>query len=270
MSPRLFLHVLSLEARKSMSYRVDFWLNTIVGFAISVGYVTFLWLSIYAQSGEEFVEGFTLPGLILYYVLIFLIARIVTGNSQSGIVSGEIYEGRYTKFLLYPTRYLPFKYAENLGSLVPSLIQAVVFGFVALTLIHAPGVNNMTAGTLAMAVVSVAMASVLLFLLFVPLQGVAFWADNVWSLYVMLRMVCAFLGGQMLPLSLFPDWAQTVLAWTPFPYLFYVPTQVALGNLGPLEWARGLVMAGVWCAVMAGVIRAVWMRGERRYTGVGI
>ena len=35
----------------------------------------------------------------------------------------EIYEGTLTRYLLFPTQYLPFKYAQHLGQMVPGLLQ---------------------------------------------------------------------------------------------------------------------------------------------------
>ena len=115
-----------------------------------------------------------------------------------------------------------------------------------------------------------AVANLLIFLLRFIAQLVSFWADNVWSLNVMLRFTTELLGGLMLPLTLFPQWTQDLLVWTPFPYLFYVPVMVLLGEIGVVEWVQGLAVAAVWIAVAALVALRVWRRGTLGYTGVGI
>jgi ABC-2 type transport system permease protein len=102
------------------------------------------------------------------------------------------------------------------------------------------------------------------------LQGVAFWADNVWSLNVMFRFASQMLGGLLLPLSLFPAWSQPVLEVLPFTYLFYFPTTTLLGQVSTAEWATGLAISLGWCGALALVSRAVWRRGRLVYTGVGI
>ena len=99
---------------------------------------------------------------------------------------------------------------------------------------------------------------------------VAFWADNVWSLNVMLRFTSELLGGMMLPLSLFPQWAQDVLVWTPFPYLFYVPVMTLLGRGRAGGVAAGRGRLGGLDRVERFVSLAVWRRGTLAYTGVGI
>ena len=144
-------------------------------------------------------------------------------------------------------------------------LRAVILATAPLRAILA--VNVMSSGVF---LVLVALANLLGFLLRFTVMLVAFWADNVWSLNVMLRFLSELLGGLMLPLSLFPQWAQDVLMWTPFPYLFYVPVMTLLGEVGAAEWAFGMLVTVVWTAVMAGVALAVWWRGRLSYTGVGI
>jgi len=220
---QLFGRVLSLESRKLMSYRVDFWLNVLVSFATQLAVAYFVWLAVFEHTRSETIGGFTFAGMVLYYILVILLGRIVRGQERDMAVSTDVYEGALTKYLLYPTDYFGFKYAAHLGDLVPGLVQLV-----------------------------------------------SFWADNVWSLNVMLRFSTELLGGLMLPLSLFPQWTQDLLVWTPFPYLFYVPVMVLLGEVGVVEWAQGLAVAAGWIVVASLIALRVWRRGTLSYTGVGI
>ncbi len=266
----LFGRIVSLESRKLMSYRVDFWLNVLVSFATQLAVAYFLWLAIFDYTGEETLGGFTFEGMVLYYVLAILLGRLVRGQERDLAVAQDIYQGTLTKYLLYPSDYFGFKYAAHLGDLVPGVVQLLLFGAISLTVLELPADVAITPLTVAMAAVLVAVANLLTFLLRFTIMLVAFWADNVWSLNVMLRFSSELLGGLMLPLSLFPEWARAGLAWTPFPYLFYVPVMTLLGEVPPAEWLRALVVAAAWSAAMAGIALAVWRRGTLSYTGVGI
>ncbi|MDX1642992.1 MAG: ABC-2 family transporter protein [Thermoanaerobaculia bacterium] len=266
----LFGRIVSLESRKLMSYRVDFWLNVLVSFATQLAVAYFLWLAIFDYTGAETLGGFTFEGMVLYYVLAILLGRLVRGQERDLAVAQDIYQGTLTKFLLYPSDYFGFKYAAHLGDLVPGLIQLLLFGAVSLIVLELPPDLGITPATVVMAAVLVAVANLLTFLLRFTIMLIAFWADNVWSLNVMLRFSSELLGGLMLPLSLFPEWARAALAWTPFPYLFYVPVMTLLGEVPPSEWLRAVAVAAVWSAAMAGIALAVWRRGTLSYTGVGI
>lgn len=273
MSPalRLFGHVVSLEARKSMSYRADFWINALLSFFASLGVVAYLWWSIFQASGSATIGGWTFHGMLLYYVLVILSGKLVRGEEfGGGQISQDIYDGGLSKYLVYPTSYFRFKYAQALGGLVPALVQLALFGAIAPLLLALPEDQRPTWAGALMGAVSLGLANLLYFTLALPIQGVAFWADNVWSLSVLLRFGSGLLGGAMLPLDLFPDWAQRVLDWLPFRYLFDFPVNTLLGRIGPAEWLRGVAVGLAWTAIAALGARFVWKRGEKAYTGVGI
>ena len=270
MNPRLFVHVASIEARRRMSYRVDFWLTALVGFAAEFGVVYFLWSAMFAESGEAVLGGYSFEAMLFYYVVIFLFAKIVRGVEFDNHVSQDIYEGGLNRYLVFPASYFGFKYAQHLGSLLPAVIQLTLFGGICLLGMDLTATVDLTLQGVAMCLASLALANLLYFLMSFPLQTTAFWADNVWSLLVALRFVTALLGGLMVPLSLFPDWAQAVNSWLPFRCLFSVPVEALMGRLPASQWALAMCVGLTWALVLAVVDAAIWRRGNLQYSGIGI
>ena len=270
MRAALAAQIFSVEARKAMSYRTDFWINSVVVFAANLAIAYYLWHAIFAESGQSTIGGFTREGMILYYVLALLIGKVVSGNERELSAAQDIYQGSLTRYLLYPAGYFGFKYTEHLGSLVPALVQLVLFGGVASLLFDFSDLGAITVATVARTLVAVIVASLLMFLMNYAIQGVAFWADNVWSLQVMMRFITSLLGGLMLPLDLFPEWARQILELLPFQALFYFPVMTLLGRVGTVDWLQTLGLSVLWCAVIGAIGRIVWKRGYRIYTGVGI
>jgi ABC-2 type transport system permease protein len=268
---RLFGQVLSLEARKAMSYRADFWINALLSFVAQLGVVAYLWWSIFQAAGSETIGGWSYRELLLYYVLVILVGKLVRGEEfGGGQASQDIYDGGLSRYLVYPTSYFRFKYAQHLGGLLPALVQLALFGALAPLLLAVPGGSAPSPLALLLGACSLVLGNLLYYTLQLPVQGVAFWADNVWSLSVLLRFASGLLGGAMLPLDLFPPWARSLLEGLPFRYLFDFPVNTLLGRIGPLEWLQGTAVALGWLALAALATRAVWRRGERVYTGVGI
>jgi ABC-2 type transport system permease protein len=270
MTLRLFAHVASVEARKLMSYRADFWINAVAAFVVEITVAWALWTAIFAESGEARIGGFTLPGMVLYYVLALLLGKLVRGEDRQTTIAGNIYDGSLTRYLLFPTGYFPMKYAEHLGSLGPALAQLALFGAGAAFLFDFGTVGRIDAATVGRAALAVALGNLLAFLMAYLLEAVAFWADNVWSLSVMLRFAGNLLGGQLLPLNLFPGWAQAALDLLPFRFLFYFPVMTLVGRVEMAEWLAGMAVGLAWCGILALASRAVWRRGYLAYTGVGI
>jgi ABC-2 type transport system permease protein len=274
MNPRLYWTVWSLETRRSLAYRTDFWLQMLASFAAQLLVAVFLWEAVFEARGGAPIAGYDQTAMIGYYLTVLLVGRVVRGTDRPITMATEIYEGTLSRYLLYPAPYLAVKYAEHLGTLLPGLIQLAIGGAVALALLD-PGsgaglLGAVSVGSVLRAALAIAVANLLSFLLHYPLQGVAFWAENVWSLNVMLRFTADLLGGLMLPLAIFPGWAQELLSWLPFAYLFSFPVTVLLGQVDDARYLAGLATALAWCAVFALVGRAVWRRGLASYAGAGI
>ncbi len=270
MSARLFLQILSLETRKIMSYRVDFWLLATAGVVVGIVIPYFLWRAIYAEAGQDRIAGMGFTTMVVYYVAVVLMGRVVRGPDLAQTLSLDIYEGGLNRYLVYPTDYLRFKYGQHLGQCMPGILQLFVFSALLLGAFGIPDDVGLGVGTLLRASISVAVANVLYFLLVYPLQALAFWADNVWSLTVLLRFVAGLLGGSYLPLNLFPEWAQPLLTYLPFQHLFYLPVRTLMGELSLEAWTLHLVGAIAWTVGIYFLGRWVWRRGEIGYSGVGI
>jgi ABC-2 type transport system permease protein len=269
-NPRLFLQVMSLEARTQFSYRVDFWINAVLSFGVEIMVAWYLWSAIFEASGETEIGGRTFPAMILYYVTVLLLGRFARGRDFEGTVQGDIYEGGLNRYLVLPVAYRPYKYAQGLGKTVPVVVQVVLFGAIAIPVLGVASEADITLPAVLMTICAVAMANVLNFLLVFPLQTVAFWADNVWSLMVAQRIMGQILGGYMLPLSVYPGWGQRVLEFLPWRFLFDFPARVLLGEIGFVEWGLGMLIALGWCGLFWLAGQLIWRRGLYQYSGVGI
>lgn len=270
MSPRLFAIVASGEARRLMSYPVDFWLTSVVGFVVDFILAWFLWAAIFAASGQATLGGFDRQGMVMYYVLAILVGKLVRGADHETQLAEEVYQGSLTRYLVFPTSYFAFKYAQRVGQAAPGLLQALLFGSASLLLLDVSSLGQPSLFSVLAALVAIALGNLHAFTLAYLLESFAFWADNVWSLEVLMRFVTFFLGGQMVPLELFPAWARGVIAWLPFRFFFHFPAMTFAGRVGPGEWLGSTLLCLGWLAVLGAAGHLAWRRGFLRYTGVGI
>jgi len=251
-----------------MSYRADFWISAVSSLAVRLVVAWFIVNAVFAGSGRPGIAGYTAREMYLYFVAVILVGKLVQSTELEQSISQDIYEGGLTRYLLYPVPYGAVKYAQQLGALGPALVQILLFGAWLPFVFGLP--RDLSIAGIAMGIGAIAVANLLQFLITFPIQLVAFWADNVWSLMVMHRFASALLGGMLAPLSLFPQSAQRVLEALPFRYLFAFPVETLLGRVRPAEWAAGMAIGLGWCGIMAMVGRAIWRRGTLQYTGVGI
>lgn len=97
----------------------------------------------------------------------------------------------------------------------------------------------------------------------------AFWTNQSWAFEDFYIVALYLLTGFTVPLSMFPDMAQAILAWLPWRYMFGLPVEILLGE----HAGAGLfgLIAGqlIWLAASAGGALMLWRRGLRRFTGAG-
>ena len=270
MSPFLFFRVVTLEARKLMSYRVDFWLSTFATFAVQLAIAYFLWRAVFEATGKSQIGGFSFDGMVLYYVLAILVAKLIPLQGRHLSIAEDIYEGSLTRYLIYPASYSAFKLGEHVGLVVPAILQVALIAPLTALAVPMPEEFRITPLSVTWAALAVILANLMAFLIRLPVQAVAFWADNVWSLNVMVRFASEMLGGLMLPLSLFPSALAALLDWLPFKYFYAFPVLTLVGQTTFEEWLRGMGGMVIWCVLLAALSRWVLRRGYRVYTGVGI
>lgn len=259
----------SMELRKLLSYRVDFWLDFLGSLVVQVGLAWFLWDAVLRARGTETVGGMGLSALVLYYLLVPLVEKITRGH-EMGFLSTEIYEGTLTRYLVYPVPLFGYKYVLHLAVSAIALVQLAVAlgGVLVFWSVPAPfAVQPIGVGA---ALIAMLLASLLYFHLAACLEMVAYWADNVWSLLVMLRFAIRLLGGGMIPLALFPDSVRGVLEMLPFAPLLSFPIRTLLGQVDAAEYLRSMLVLAMWTLVFAVLARVIHARGIRQYTGVGI
>lgn len=270
MNLRLYLDAAATQARRSLAYRVDFWVEAAVVFFVSLGVAWSLWTAVFDATGATRIGGFDRPGMILYVVTVLLAAKLVRGaDLGDAAVSSDVFEGGLTRYLLYPASYRGLKYAEHVGGLAPAFVQLVLFGAPFLLLLSTPEAP-VSLGSLAMGAVSLMVANLLCWLLLFPFHCVAFWAEGVWTLVLAVRFVGDLLGGVMIPLGAFPAWTQPWHAALPLRHLYAEPVETLLGRRDVAAWGADLAAAGAWCLALAVVGQATFLAGRRRYTGPGI
>lgn len=254
-----------LEFKKWMGYRIDFWLQLFANLFVEVALAYFLWDSIFSSQNVSYIGGFTFEQMLTYYILGSFIGKIVrTGDEMQ--FSREIYEGTITKFLLYPVSTLWLKLVVKSSYSTLTYSQFLICIFVLPFLLPSFHLDffSLFVGTYILI-----FSIILSYLLNVMMEIAAFWAENVWALVVLMRFACQFLGGSLLPLSLFPESVQKILFFTPFPYTFYVPTKMMMGEWSLQLFIEAQVIAVFWIAVLSGLATFMWRRGQLLYTGVG-
>ncbi len=261
-------HVVSLEFRKILVFRTEFWVTFLGQSLVQLVIARSLWTAIFEQQNVSEINGFTLPMLTLYYVIVPIGSRILTGENL-GFLSREIYEGTFTRYLLYPLSWFQYKTLTYFTYSLFYAFQLMIF-FVGYKFYLNGGMSLFEFGNLFLGIGLFLISSLTYLLISMAVELLSLWADNIWSLMVMLRFFSNFLGGALIPLAFFPKEAQVILSYTPFPNLISLPARTMMGLTSGQEIFQGLLVIGFWAVILALIVNLLWQRGQKKYTGVGI
>lgn len=258
--------VSAMELRKILAYRSDFWVTFIGQTLIQWLIANALWKAVFESLGVSEMNGYSLPMLTLYYLMVPIGMRILTGENI-GFLSREIYDGTFSRYLIYPLSPFQYKTITYLTySIFYSIQLIIIYTIYQLTYAHTSiSMLNLISGVGLFLCAGLAYLS-----LSMMVELIALWADNIWTLMVMLRFFTTFFGGGLVPLNFFPQWTLEFLQWTPFPYLIGLPVRAIMGTANGGEILQGIVIMITWTMVFQLLVRLIWQRGQKHFTGVGI
>lgn len=250
---------------QQMAYKLHFLLivlgPTLVFFLVKWN----LWTSIYAMPGVTRIQGYDVAEMVRYQVWVMVLAFFSQGYNAMNLAE-DIRLGRISSHLVYPFDLWQFHTASFLAF---QAVQGVVAG-VTLAITTAAGVIDAPApGDLAAGIGLATLVGCFWYAVTYAMGLGAFWLEETWVLRVIFTILCSFLSGAILPLDLYPAWLRELLAYSPFPYVTFVPVRVLMGAYrGSVLLAAGMLV--VWTVVAAAIALVVWRRGLRLYTAAGM
>lgn len=261
--------VVAQELRKILAYRSDFWVTFLGQTFIQLAIARALWQAMFEAEGVTSMNGYTLPMMTLYYLIAPIGTRMLTGQNI-GFIANEIYEGTFSRYLIYPLSAFQYKTLTYLTNSFFFGVQLILLYSLYQLFFVEGSVGLLQISNLILGVGLFLFASFTYCMMVMCIELIALWADNIWSLVVMLRFATSFLGGGLLPLTFFPEWALSTLTYTPFPYLVSLPIKTIMGSSSTTDISFGLMMLTIWGFIFLCLSQLIWKRGQKVYTGVGI
>ncbi|MEL6228587.1 MAG: ABC-2 family transporter protein [Cyanobacteria bacterium J06627_3] len=213
-----------------------------------------------ARSGQFELR----PDEVVRYFLAVFVVRQLTVVWVIWDFEREVLEGKLSPLLLQPLdpgwRHFLSHLAERLARL------PFIVALIGLFLWLYPAARQQPAHVL-WGLLAIGLAFCLRFLMQYTYAMVAFWVERATAIEQFSFLLYTFLSGMVAPLTLFPDAIRTVVFWTPFPYLIYVPASLIVGL--PVNIGHSIATTILWCVLFLGVNRWLWRRGLKRYSGMG-
>jgi ABC-2 type transport system permease protein len=262
-----YVKTFELGFQTALEYRVNFLLS-LISAAYPIFIQSFMWTAIYRNSSEAVVYGYTYRQMIAYTFLAGLVARIVRTGFEYDIMD-DIKNGKFSRFLVQPIGYFPYRLGSFLGQKLPNL--GMILGIMVVVLLGLRvfwGVSLSLYSILAF-VGTLALAVILNFLIFYCFSAIAFWIIEIGFLFEGIRIVTILLSGGIFPLDVFGSRFLQLANLMPFKYTVNYPINVLNGRIAPGESVQGMLIQCAWIAACLVIARVLWRWGSRRYVAVG-
>lgn len=243
-------------------YRVDFFIHTFK-YAFMVIMAALVWVAVAKASPNA---TFSINETIQYFFFAAIVYSL--SNFHTFYIEDDIKLGYLSKYLVKPLSAFWFYWSVQAGkAAVETALKLVVMAPLLWLIGYGLSINPLHA---------------VIFMLYLPLMfsfafnqfalisGLTFWLEEAWALRWSFTILFRFLAGLLVPLAYLPNWTQAILAWTPYPYLAYVPIRLLQNELSWQAGTQGLFVLLGWAIAVAMLRNWLWQLGYRKYESTGV
>lgn len=266
-----FLTIANIEWQRVLTYRFTIAMYRVGELAEGLVLIS-MWIAVYASAASgsgAVIRGFTLNEMITYLLIGNVFAAVVR-NYVAGAIARDVFDGTLSLFLVRPMPYFKFMTYSKAGNMLFIALVSITSQFLLVALFFNKFIVNIELKYVAVIVAMLILAFITEFLLNFIVGLTAFWTDEVEGLFATIDRVRKFFSGGYFPLSILPVTIATIASFLPFAYTFYVPAQLYLKKISLHAGLVGLAVQVGWIIILALVLRLVWVKGMKRFEGVGL
>ncbi|WP_163100624.1 ABC transporter permease [Peribacillus alkalitolerans] len=254
-----YMEMVRIRFLMMLAYRTNYYTGILI-YSINIGAYYFLWNAIY--GGKETIEGLTAVQMTTY-VAVGWMARAFYFNNIDREMAAEIKQGKVAIELIRPYSYLGMKTMQGLGEGIFRLFFFSVPGMVIVSLLFPIqlSANPSTWGLFALSITLSFLINTEINLL----MGITtFFFYNNDGIIRAKRVLIDLFSGLLLPLSLFPIWAQDIMKYLPFQGISYIPSMIFTDGFSGNEMTQALLQQGIWAVVLWIPIQVLWIYAKKQ------
>ena len=258
-----YIAVLQMSVTNNLAYAGEVVLRSI--FLVLLIYVFVqLWQTTYGVLGVPTIGGYSIAMMIWYFA--FAEALTLSAPRLANRIDQEVKSGDLAYRLNKPYSYILYLAADYTGERLVRFALNLPIA-VALCLIFV-GPIPLSTGGLAATGLLVAGGWAIDFLATCILGLLSFWVEDTFAFIFIYARLGLLLGGTLLPLNVFPDWARAIAEALPFGYIIYGPAR-SLVQFDGAFWGDMLLKQALTLLVMAALVGLVFRAGTRRVNITG-
>ena len=218
-----------------------------------------------ATLSEYTIGGFTFQEMMVY-LIIGLLLNTARSSEIADRISQTIKSGDISIFLCRPVNFVKSLLADGIGAKVVNLFVFTVLLVVMTYLFDLPTPTGSIWGIF---IIYLFLMLIFDIVLYVIIGGLSFWFVEIWGIKASIEQILWILSGRVLPLTLFPVWMQSFLAFTPFLYLEFTFASLYLGKLSVAEAFRAMGIFTFWIVLLILLMKYLYKKGFNKLESFG-
>ena len=246
-------------------YRVNFFFWRLQVFIFFVMYFS-LWSAV--SNGHSSLGSYTIPQLYSYFVVGYIIKAVVF-STRTQDLGGDIQNGNISTLLIKPISTLKYYFSRDLIDKFFNLFF-MFFEFILILVLFKPTLFIPTMQNFVLFLLFLILSIITFFFYSLVISFIAFWSDDAWSARFLFGVVFVnIFSGQYIPLDFLPPIIGKILDYTPFPYMFYYPLKIWLGQVdlqsAVLHLGNGIII----CLFFFFLSQFMWLKGKHKFQSYG-
>ena len=259
-----YFAVFILTLKEYFSYRLNFliWrLRVFIGFLVPF----FLWLTVTKQVKN--FAGYDEKAIISYFFFSHFLSYFILGTRTVDIAS-QIQSGEILNLLLKPISFFRYHFFRDLADKILNLFLSFfeIFLFFEIFSIPFPSTNFQF---LPFFFLFLILGLFLNFYLNLLISFWGFWSTEIWAPRFIFFILISILSGSFFPLDVLPKELFSLILFTPFPYLFFLPVKMISSPetlINKINLNSIFFMGSFWLIIFFFLSCFFWQKGLKNFS----
>lgn len=246
-------------------YRVNFFFWRLQVFIFFVMFFS-LWSAV--SAGKSSLGVYSIPQIYSYFVIGYIIKAFVFATRTQDI-GVDIQNGNFSTLLIKPISTLKYYFSRDMIDKLFNLFF-MIFEFILILFLFKPTLSIPTPINFLFFILFLFLSIITFFFYSLVISFLAFWSEDAWSSRFLFGVVFVTLfSGQYIPLDFLPPIISQVLDYTPYPYMFYYPLKIWLGQIELNTIYLHLLNGTIICLFFYFLSQFMWLKGKQKYQSYG-
>jgi len=224
-----------------------------------------IWTILFSQQTSLF--SYSQDQMITYIFVVSILQSVILTSALQGLAM-DVYSGKISTLLLKPIGlfqyFSVYEAADKLLNLSFILGEAVI-----LYLWFQPVLTFPSFFHSLLFLMWIAGGVCLHFFITLIFGAIGFWSPDVWGAKFVFFMIIDFTAGKLYPLDILPQFIQTLIYATPFPYLSFAQSQLFLGRLSSQSILQQSFVLLFWTVSLGFLAHLIWKNALKSYVAAG-